>query len=152
MLGIILVCYGSILCSSMYLNIHIVMEMALLKGPLRMHMMIENKTPPKMTRTGRGMLCHCMCLLQSGTWERSKVETAPGRSIRYSLLELHKHAFVLENTWKQWKGTLGKAYSFSFLVMMQVIRLSLQPSSNIQALLQDSQVIRTSNISPIRIS
>lgn len=59
----------------MYLNIHIVMEMALLKGPLRMHMMIENKTPPKMTRTGRGMLCHCICLLQSGTWEREKVET-----------------------------------------------------------------------------
>lgn len=62
--------------------------------------------------------------LSPAKWNLGEIEsrdTVPGRSICYSLLELHEHAFVLENTWKQWKGTLGKAYSFSFLVMVQVI-------------------------------
>lgn len=72
MLRVILVCYVSILCSSMYLDIRILMEMALLKGPVRMHMVIENKMHPKVTRTGREILYFCICLLQSGTCERDK--------------------------------------------------------------------------------
>lgn len=72
MLRVILVHYVSILCLSVYLDIHILIKMALLKGPVRMHMVIENKMHPKVTRTEREILYFCICLLQSGTCGRDK--------------------------------------------------------------------------------
>lgn len=72
MLESILVSHVSALCSSVYLNTHILMEVALLKGLMRVHAVAGNKTPPRMTRAGRETLYCCVCLLQSRTCERDK--------------------------------------------------------------------------------